>query len=319
MLYARIGYIKVTRERLLSMPFRILAIDGGGIRGIYPAYILKRIQEEFKVNFSEHFDLIIGTSTGSIIAAALAVDHPVEKIVELYEQEGRRIFQKQPWSIRGLSRSQYSKQHLRKLLEGIFGEQTLSDAKTRLTIPATDISNGRVYVFKSPYLDEFVRDRNVGIVEAVLASCSAPSYFDPQKVGQYLLADGGLWANNPSLVALTEAIGKLRGDMSEVRLFSLGTGLGQKYYDPHNAERRKWGLARGWGGKKLVETLLNLQSISAQNMAWLILTDSKYLRINFESDGELALDNTEIISRLKSRADQDFTYNASKIKDFLTI
>lgn len=299
------------------MPFRILSIDGGGIRGIYPAYILKRIQEEFKVDFSEWFDLIIGTSTGAIIAAALAIDHPIARIVELYEKEGRQIFQEQPWSFFGFNKSQYGKQHLRKLLEEVFGQRTLSDAKTRLTIPATDISNGRVYVFKSPYLDEFVRDKNIGIVEAVLASCSAPSYFDPQKVGEYLLADGGLWANNPSLVAVTEAVGKLRGNLNEVRLFSLGAGLGQKYYDPHNAERRKWGLIRGWGGKKLVDTLLNLQSISAQNMAGLLLADSNFLRINFESDGELALDSTEIVSWLKSRADQDFTYNASKIKSFL--
>jgi len=300
------------------MPFRILAIDGGGIRGIYPAHILKRAQEAFKINFPEHFDLILGTSTGSIIAAALAVDYPIGRIVDLYENEGRRIFQKQPFSVRGFFKSQYGKQHLRKLLEEVFGNRTLSEAKTRLTIPATDISNGRMYVFKSPYLDEFVRDRNVPIVEAVLASCAAPSYFDPQKVGEYLLADGGLWANNPSMVALTEAIGKLRGNLDEIRLFSVGAGLGQKYYNPHNAERRKWGLLRGWGGKKLVETLLNLQSISAQNMAWLILTDKNYLRINFESDGELALDSTDIISWLKSRADQDFTYNANKIKNFLT-
>lgn len=299
------------------MPFRILSIDGGGIRGIYPAYILKRVQEEFKIDFPKQFDLIIGTSTGSIVAAALAMDYPIGDVVDFYEQEGQRIFRKQPWSFRGFSRSQYSKTHLRTLLEGIFGQRTLSDAKTRLTIPATDLSNGRVHVFKSPYLDEFVRDKNVSIVEAVLASCSAPLYFDPQIVGPYLLADGGLWANNPSLVALTEAIGKLRGNLSEVRLFSLGTGLGQKYYDPHQVERRKWGLVRGWGGKKLIDTLLNLQSISAQNMAGLMLTDSRFLRINFESDGELALDSTEIISWLKSRADQDFTYNASKIKNFL--
>lgn len=300
------------------MSFRILAIDGGGIRGIYPAHILKRIQEEFKVDFSEQFDLIIGTSTGSIIAAALAVDYPIEKVVELYEKEGRRIFQKQPWSFRGVIKSQYSKEHLQELLEGVFGQRTLSDAKTRLTIPATDISNGGVHVFKSPYLDEFVRDKNVPIVEAVLASCSAPSYFDPQIVGPYLLADGGLWANNPSLVGLTEAVGKLQGNLNEVRLLSLGTGLGQNYYDPHNAENRKWGLVQGWEGKKLVDTILNLQSISAQNMAWLILTDDRYLRINFESDGELALDNTDIVSWLKSRADQDFTHNAEKIKNFIS-
>jgi len=82
-------------KELYQILMRILAIDGGGIRGIYAAYILNRIAEEFGITFCKCFDLIVGTSTGAIIAAALATNHPISDVVKLYEQDGRRIFKKQ--------------------------------------------------------------------------------------------------------------------------------------------------------------------------------------------------------------------------------
>jgi uncharacterized protein len=101
------------------MSFNILAIDGGGIRGLYAAYILKRIHEELGVVFSEYFDLIIGTSTGSIIAGALAVDYPIEKVVLVYEVEGKKIFTLNDFSFNGLRKSKYSKKHLESVLNKV--------------------------------------------------------------------------------------------------------------------------------------------------------------------------------------------------------
>ena len=88
---------------------RILAIDGGGIRGIYSAYILNRIAEQFGITFYKCFDLIVGTSTGAIIAAALATDYPISDVVRLYEKDGRRIFRRQTGGILGLLKSRYDK------------------------------------------------------------------------------------------------------------------------------------------------------------------------------------------------------------------
>ncbi len=300
------------------MTFKILAIDGGGIRGLYAAYILKRIHDELNIIFSEYFDLIIGTSTGSIIAGGIAVDYPIEKIVLLYEVEGKRIFSSNRFNFNGFYKSKYSKKYLEIVLNKALGNKTLSDVKnTRLVIPATDIANGQVFVFKSSYLDEFVRDRNTKIVDAILASCSAPTYFNPSRVGTYLIADGGLWANNPALVGLTEAIGKLKMNKDDVKILSIGTGIGNRYYEIDDAETKNWGLISGWEGGKLIDTILNLQSLSSENIVRFILNDNQYLRLNFNSDKKLALDKLDIIDALKSRADQTFTYEINKIRQFL--
>lgn len=300
---------------------RILTIDGGGIRGIYAAYILNRIAEEFNLSFYKCFDLIVGTSTGAIIAAALAMNYPISDVVKLYEESGRQIFKRQFGGVLGLLKSRYNNRFLKDHLDQTFGDKTMSDPLTRLMIPATDIGNGQVFVFKSTYLEEFVRDKDIKIADAVLASCSAPTYFNPTEVKEYLLADGGLWANNPSMAAFIEATGKMKTPVEKIRLLSIGAGIGNRYYprkSVNNWWRRSTGfLGLSFYGPKLIDVLLNLQSKSTQNMMGLLLDKAQYLRLNFESDTKLSLDSIETIDDLKSRADQKFTYEVKAIGDFL--
>jgi len=300
--------------------FKILTIDGGGIRGIFAAQILKRIQEELKVNFFEEFDIIAGTSTGSIIAAGLAIDYPINEIVTLYKDKGRNIFLKNyseflNWkNWKGLLKSKYNNYHLKKELLTVFGDKTLSNTKTRLIIPATDISNGNVFVLKSNYDPNFVRDKDIKLTDAVLASCSAPTFFDPHNIKEYLLADGGLWANNPALVALTEAMGRrFQIKRENIRILSIGTGEGKKYYDPKDANKQ-WGFKQ-WG-TGLISTIMNLQSINVENVVRFML-DEKFLRINFDASGNIALDDVNCIDRLISKADEKFTYNFDEMKIFI--
>jgi uncharacterized protein len=296
-------------------PFRILSIDGGGVRGIYPAHILKRIHEEHDFEFHKHFDLVAGTSTGAILAAAVATDTPLSKVCTLYEERARRIFVSRP-SVGGFLRSLYDKTHLRALLIDVFGNRTMSDAHTRLLLPATDISNGCVHVFKSPYLNGFVRDNDVPIATAVLASCSAPVYFPPESVDEYLVADGGLWANNPSLVALVEATGKLQVPLDRVRLLSLGTGSGHQRYSVRGSSKRPWGIVT-WGPRRLVDLALSIQAAAATNMVGLLLPDNQQMRIDFQLNGDVRLDDHRSIEDLKARADRDFSSNSDDLFAFL--
>lgn len=295
---------------------RLLAIDGGGIRGIYASHVLERIQDEFRLEFHRHFDLIAGTSTGSIIAAALAYDIPLAKVSRLYREQGPLIFSPRSWSLKGALFPRYSSEPLRDALNEVFQDATLSDAKTRLIIPATDIGNGGVHVFKSNYDESFVRDRNVKVVDAVLASCSAPSYFAPARVGPYQLSDGGLWANNPSLVAVTEALSRLGAERAQIRLLSVGTGIGKNYYPVTNNGGR-WGFVTGWGMLKFISMLMNLQSATASNVVQLLLEKHQTVRINFESDMPLSLDDVRVTDDLISRADKDFTHNSAAIRSLL--
>jgi hypothetical protein len=295
------------------MATRLLTIDGGGIRGIYAAHVLQRIESEYKILFHRDFDLIAGTSTGSIIAAALALRIPLSDVLNLYQTVGPKIFRSRLWSFDGLLAPKYSSRPLRRALENVFQDYRLKDTKTRLLIPATDIGNGCVHVFKSAYDPGFIRDPEVKIVDAVIASCSAPVYFAPVRVDSYQLCDGGLWANNPALVAVTEAMTRLGKDRSEILLLSIGTGIGKNYYSLKGAHRL-WGFITGWGPKKFISMLLNLQSATANNVTKLLLDPGKTMAINFESDMPLAFDDTSQIDDMVSRADRDFTHASDSIR-----
>lgn len=301
--------------------FNILAIDGGGIRGVFPAHILYCIAQRLGIRIDEHFDMIAGTSTGSIVAAAIACKIDPEKVVYLYREHGAEIFSKRkswwPMKIRPAIQSLYDSESLKRILQGILGDVKLGDISIPLLLPATDIGYGGVHVFKSGYSKDFTRDKDVFLREAVLASCSAPTYFDPVRVKEYLLADGGLWANNPSLAAVIDAQRRLKIDPSNIRIFSLGTGHAKTCYGVK--ADRKWGLLNGWKGPEFISFLMSLQAQSTHNYLQLMLKEDQLLRLNFESDCPLPLDDCSAIDDLISNADRTFTHNSPKIRDFLNI
>lgn len=303
----------------MSGNFYILSIDGGGFRGAYAAHILKRMEEEWGINWHDQFDMFAGTSTGAIIAAGLACKIPARRIEQLYRDHGHRIFRKRWFSRTGLLGSRYSNRYLSKVLKGILGDRRLGEIDVPLILTATDIGNGCVHVFKSSYDTEFVRDKDVLVREAVLASCSAPTYFDPYTVGEYLLADGGLWANSPSLVAAIDAKRRLGADLNDLKVLSVGTGVSRRFYSQSSPWWRigGWGFATGWGGSKFVDMLMNLQAETANNMLGLILNPEQILRLNFDSPSQLAMDDPHEFENLVTRADKDFTHAAARIRDFL--
>lgn len=298
--------------------FRILSIDGGGIRGVFPAHVLKCLSERLGICIADHFGLIAGTSTGSIVAAAIACGIEPSDIVSLYREHGRRIFTPagSPWArmIRPVFHSLYDSRRLREILKGVFGDTRLGDIRIPLLLPATDVGLGGVHVFKSNYSPDFTRDKDVLLYEAVLASCSAPMYFDPARVQEYLLADGGLWANNPSLAAVIDAKYRLGADLKDIRVLSLGTGYARKSYGVR--PNRSWGVMRAWRGKELVAFIMSVQTRSIHNYLKLMIDDHQLLRIDFESDLPLPLDDWSTVDDLISRADKAFTYNSADLKGF---
>lgn len=303
-----------------NQPFRILSIDGGGIRGIVPAHIIHCLQSRLKIDPFEHFDMITGTSTGAIIAAGIACKVKTEKIVDLYQNDGGAIFCKGrslvPSFIRPAIHSVYKNVSLKDKLKDVFGEIKLGDITKPLLLPATDIGNGGVHVFKSSYSPDFTRDKDVYVRDAVLASCSAPTYFDPVKVNQYALADGGLWANNPSLAAIIDAQYRLKKQLNELKVLSLGTGHSKTYYGLDL--NKKWGLISGWRLKEFISFLLSLQSQTTQNYMQLLLEKHQLLRLDFESDKPLPLDDCSMIDDLLSRADKMFTHSSEELNRFIT-
>ena len=293
--------------------FRILALDGGGVRGIYGAQLLAKLEASLDANIRDHFDLIAGTSTGSILAGAAAVGIPLADIVKLFESEASSIFRERPL-FTGLSmlyRSRYSRRTFDDVLQRYVPQLTLGEMSTPLLITSADLATGRVHVFKSSYLadlgEPYERDSEVLLRDTILASCAAPTFFDPKEVGSHLLTDGGLWANNPSIIALTEALSKFDRRVEEVRVLSIGTGQTPNMY----RQRRFWGLLTGWGRDKLIAYTLDLQSQASTNMAGLILGE-RYLRLDPTIEA-WQLDDVRHMTNLKALADDTFAHQSRAI------
>lgn len=301
--------------------FYILALDGGGTRGIYSAKILECLEKSLKVPVKDCFDLIAGTSTGSIIAGAAAIGIGMEKVVQLFECEGPRIFQKKPYRCSWFS-SQYSKKSLETALDKHLSSATkLGEISTPLMVISSDISTGGVWVFKSKYMKElghpYSRDGELLLKDAILSSCAAPTYFDPHEVynslekSNSLLADGGLWANNPSIFAYTEAIAKFGKKIDQIRILSIGTT--PEINNMYNKECC-WGFLTGWGSQKFIRYIMDLQSQASTNIAGLLLGD-QYLRIQpKEGGGKLDKTGTKYFNTLKKYADEDFGKIECEIK-----
>ena len=296
--------------------FHILALDGGGTRGIYTAQLLAKIEQAFGTRIRTCFDLIAGTSTGAIIAGAAVSNIPMQEIVELFETETPYIFRRR-WYRIPLFLSKYPDQKLAQIIAKHLPATSLRNIETPLMITSSEIAKSEVHIFRSNYSshDSEVAptDKGVNLRDAILASCAAPTFFAPKSVDNFLLADGGLWANNPSTVAFTEALSVFGKEAREIRMLSVGTGHSVNMY--HN--RRGWGFITGWGGAKLTSYVMTLQSQASARTAKLLLKEN-YLRINPEIDF-WELDTLTQLDTLKSLADRDFERYAAEIEAFISI
>jgi uncharacterized protein len=281
---------------------KLLCIDGGGIRGIFAITILQALEEEVGHPVGEIFDVVAGTSTGAIIAASVSLNKNMSEIYESYKHFGGKIFTRQAKV--GLFKSVYSDRSLRHLLKKAFGEVTLQDITKPLLIPAVDITHGKPFIHRSNYGHPDNEDLSIKLWDAVLSSCSAPVYFPPNKIGdQYLSIDGGLWANNPSLVGMTEAIHFFNKTLDEINILSIGTGL--QNIDFTNGKEKYWGINQ-WlpfhfpsmkVTPKLLDLALHLSSESVSYHCQLLLKDH-YLRINEELGEEVPFDEVKYMDVL---------------------
>ena len=161
------GILPRRRERLdwqSNQPFRILSIDGGGIRGIFPAAILADLEYKYLDGeaVTEYFDLITGTSTGGILALGLAAGLKASELLGLYMKRGRESFppERRIWrKILQYIRTGYKREPLDRILEEVLEDMKLRDSQVRLCIPSLDLRYGDVYVFKTPHHPEFKKRR----------------------------------------------------------------------------------------------------------------------------------------------------------------
>lgn len=297
--------------------FRILSLDGGGVRGAFTASFLATLESELKRPLVQHFDLIAGTSTGAIIALALAIGEPASTILRMYEERSDAIFVRQPrkrprwWTsfvdrylrphgldVDQLLQAKYDGIELRRALRDIFGERGLRDALTRVVVPAVDLTKGSTVVFKTLHLPGLSRDVHYSAVDIAMASAAAPTFFPHGTIGRGAYSDGGLWANNPSVVAYSEACRICQIDSSfdsnRIRVLSVGTGEVASSLAPPDSDA---GLA--WWGPKIVDVIMLAQAQGTQQIAGFLVGADRHHRVNFRlPDRSWSLDGVGNVPQL---------------------
>ena len=263
-----------------SVPFlQVLALDGGGLRGIFTAAILAAWEEDFDTSVADHFDLIVGTSTGGIIALSLGLGMSPAEVLSIYVDHGERIFPRagrarHRW-LRRLLRPRYDAADLRAVLQDCFGDQLLGDSRVRLAIPSYDLAADHVHLFRTPHHPDLRRDWRVPAVEVALATAAAPTFLPARRVEAHRLIDGGVWANNPTLVGVAECFDRLGGERGRIRVLSVGT-------TSEIRERRATldgGGLFAWRSDGL-NVMLRGQCLAATNHAQLILGRSNVVRVD---------------------------------------
>lgn len=189
-----------------------------------------------------------------------------------------------PWY---LGSARYNRKALREILEGILGDRTIDDAKVRLCIPSFEGRRGEVYVFKTPHHPDYRTDRFDTMIQAALATAAAPVYFRPLVEGGYTFVDGGVWANNPSMLAVVEALSAFDVDHNRIDVLSLGCGD-----DPYQVNwwQRCFGGLFFW--RTAIFAAMRLQSLAATNQCRLLIGPERVIRIDAPTnEAKIALDD----------------------------
>lgn len=290
------------------MPYRILSLDGGGICGLFTARLLDNLVARFPAVVA-NADLIAGTSTGGIIAIALARGVAPAALVDLYARRGAEIFD-DSWIDNILDMgtaigADYNNRRLRKRLVEILGTARLADLGKRVLIPSfdldsTDASSG-VRAWKPKFFHNFKgadSDGSESAVDVALRTSAAPTYF-PAYQG-YI--DGGVVANNPSVAAVAAALdprNRTGAKFDDLSVLSISTGSDAKYI---KGESLDW----GWGqwARPMVQIMISGVMGVAHFQCKQLLGD-RYRRLDRVFDRPVNLDDVRppTIQYLQDQAD----------------
>lgn len=319
----------------MAKPMRMLTIDGGGIRGIIPASVLVEVEsmiqqrEGPQARLAHYFDLFAGTSTGGLITGLLVLPDrggstprngprpalTTLEILQLYLDQAATLFDRSLFErirrVGALADERYGSEGFNQVLDAMLGprdgprpEPMLSDLLKPTVIPTYNATTGRPYFFKQHEadtpdgLDFTVRD-------VALATAAAPTYFETAEVSSDRGAfgacvDGGIFANNPTMCAYTEARSAFGYGAEDMAVLSIGTGSAPQTYTFD--EMRDWGL--GTWVRPLIDMMLSGADLTVHHQISQIFrprpdTDvpSRYLRLQADLGEELpdtaAMDNAD--------------------------
>jgi len=304
------------REASAGRPYRILSLDGGGIRGAFTAAMLAQWEKQIAPRrILDHFDLVAGTSTGGLIALGLWCGMSAAAISKFYQEHGPRIFKPKPFtgwldgkydleSLRSaLAKTPIARTEMRQSPAQASGSgfpasanDSQSDSaalrtiqeRTRFVICAYDRKLREPRIYRTPHTSrtEFYE---ADLVDIALATAAAPVYFSPFRSRSNRLIDGGVWANNPTLVAVSEAVFGMGIDSTRLRVLSLGTTTSPGV-DREGLMRRFWDLPG---------ILMRAQGQGSELLSARILSQSRYTRVDRIAE-EIGLAETAKLDKLSA-------------------
>ena len=305
---------------------RVLSIDGGGIRGIIPAMVIAHIERKLGKPAHELFDLMVGTSTGGILALGLSrpgsgrqAQFSARRVVKLYEEQGDKIFEYSLWrklrTVGGILEEAYSHEVLEDILGKYFAGAKLGNCEVPTMVTSYDIQNRRTVFLKSWHADH----PSLLCRDAARATSAAPTYFEPKPLDTgdvaSVLIDGGIFMNSPSVSAYAEARKLFPGD--SIAVLSLGTG---ELTRPIPFEE-----ARTWGSALWVMSLLDCMfdgvSKAADHQMQLFLGE-RYQRLQTPLDNandDMDDASKENIANLKKTARELIANNEAALEQFFAM
>jgi patatin-like phospholipase/acyl hydrolase len=306
-----------------SARFRILAFDGGGIRGLISVLVLAEIERRLQrrlgrpTPLTDHFHLFAGTSTGGLITLALtSPTEPTSKdLADFYTEDGPRIFHRdvvrELTTLWGWAAPKYAAEPLRRAIEERLGTSRLSEARRDVLVTSYDMHASEPHFFKRwrALEDE---DRDPPIVDAALSTSAAPTYFPSHGLGERVLVDGGVFANDPAVAAIAEALGRESDPPAKLvpdDLFMVSIGTGEFETGHTQREVSGWGKV-GWvtggEGPPILDAMMSGAADGADYWAHMLLnhapgetvprreemgTGPRYYRLQVKLTGPVGLDD----------------------------
>lgn len=292
-----------------GIAFRILSLDGGGLKGAFSAAALASWEKQTGLSIVDHFDLIAGTSTGGILAIGLGLGLTGQQMLDFYLERGATIFPitrlrgRLRHTVKHFFKPKYAQEVLLHELEKAYysggDARPLKDSICRLVIPTYHAVAGVSHLFRTPHHPDLTADAETEAAHAALATAAAPTFFTAAKIANMVAEssyfDGGVWANSPAMAAVIESVCFLRIPIERIDVLSVGTTD-----EPFTVRKQIQTGIVGWLWKrKILDLLMNVQQESSLKLTKYLIGAPRFLRVNITTmPGIYRLDSPKEIKEL---------------------
>ena len=292
-----------------GVSFRILSLDGGGLKGAFTAAALASWEKQTGQRIVDHFDLIAGTSTGGILAIGLGLGLSGQQMLDFYLKRGETIFpitrlrSRVRHKVKHFFKPKYAQEVLLHELEDAYynggSVRFIKDSICRLVIPTYHAVAGASHLFRTPHHPDLTADAEIEAALAALATAAAPTFFTAAKIANMVAEssyfDGGVWANSPAMAAVIESVCFLRIPVERIDVLSVGTTD-----EPFTVRKQIQAGMVGWLWKKrILELLMSVQQESSLKLTKCLLGAPRFLRVNYTTNpGSYRLDSVKEIEEL---------------------